>query len=203
MSQGDQDWHNARGGSATGSRFKDILPGKSKKYLKAREDYKFELVAERLTGEPIYKNIGSNGQWGVDIEYYARIAYEAATGFIVRESEFIPHPNIKNAGVSPDGLINTNGGVEIKSRVSIADHLKTFITKEIPEGHIPQVQGSIWVTDREWWDFASYNPYFPEKMRLVIIRIDRDNEYIANLKKEVIKFLSEVDAILKTIPGCN
>lgn len=201
MTQGDQDWHKARAGSASGSRFKDIMPGKSKKYLKAREDYMFDIMAERLTGEPIYKNIGSYGQWGKDIEYYARIAYEAATGFIVKEAEFIPHPTIDNVGVSPDGLITAAGGVEIKSRVSIADHLRTFITKEIPKEHTPQVQGNIWVTDRNWWDFVSYNPYFPVEMRLVIVRVERDNDYIASLTKEVIKFLSEVDDLLKQIPG--
>lgn len=200
MSQGDQDWHNDRAGSATGSRFKDILPGKSGKYLKAREDYKFDIMAERLTGEPIYKNIGSNGQWGTDIEYYARIAYEAATGFIVKECDFIPHPTIPNVGVSPDGLINIDGGTEIKSRVSTSDHIKTFVTKEIPIEHIPQVQGNMWVTDRKWWDFVSYNPHFPERMRLVTISIERDNEYIANLEKEVVKFLAEVEVFLKQIP---
>lgn len=200
MSQRTEQWHGDRCGSATGSRFKDIPPGKSGKYLKAREDYMFDIIAERLTGEPIIKNIGANGQWGEDIEYYARIAYEAKTGLIVKEVDFIPHPSIEFVGVSPDGYVGDDGGVEIKSRVSTSDHLKTIVTKIVPEEHIPQIQGNMWVTGRQWWDFVSYNPHFPENMRLYIHRVERDEEYIKKLESEIVKFLGEVQTFMQQIP---
>jgi len=50
----------------------------------------------------------------------------------------------------------------------------------------------------KWVDFVSYNPNFPVELQLFVSRVERDNDYIAELEAEVVKFLDEVDqTILK------
>lgn len=123
------------------------------------------------------------------------------TGNAVIESEFIHHPKYDFIGCSPDGLIDENGGLEIKSPKSPRVHIERFLDKLIPDEYIPQVQGCMWVTGREWWDFASFDPRMPPSHQILIIRAHRDEKFIANLEKEVlaaeIKVQEFVNLLLK------
>ena len=51
------------------------------------------------------------------------------------------------------------------------------VSGELPPEHKAQVQGSMWVAERELWDFVSYWPKLP----LFVKRVYRDNGYIATL----------------------
>jgi predicted phage-related endonuclease len=197
--QGSEQWFLDRAGSATGSRFKDYMPNDAGKYLKAREDYIADCVTERITGKPIRTSHGKAGDWGTKMEPFARLAYEQKTGLIVQEAGFIRHPDIDHCGVSPDGLINEDGGSEIKCPINASIHLSTLMNNEMPEEHIPQVQGSMMVTGRDWWDFVSYNPSFPEPMKLYIKRIRRNDMYIRLLEEETMLFLSDVESIVNRL----
>jgi hypothetical protein len=59
-----------------------------------------------------------------------------------------------------------------------------------------QVQGQMWLTGREWADFVSFDCRMPPDLQLYVQRIPRNPEYIATLEREIITFLSEVDAIV-------
>ena len=67
---------------------------------------------------------------------------------------------------------------------------------ELPPDHKAQVQGSLWVTGREFWDYASY---CSPKLPLFVKRIIRDNGYIANLAGEVDRFNDELAQIVERI----
>ncbi len=196
MEQKTEGWFQARCGLATASRFKDILAKIKSGEAATRRNYKMQLVCERLTGKPQEGYQNGAMQWGTDNEPFARIAYEAR-GQIVREEGFIKHPDI-DAGCSPDGLIEDNGGIEIKCPYQTAVHIETIINGMPPE-HMPQVQGAMWITGRTWWDFISYDPRMPESMQLYVQRIERDEDYIATLDKEVRRFLDEVTSILSEL----
>jgi len=199
--QGSGQWHRDRAGYATASRFGDIIgKGRNGQYLKAREDYLIEIVTERLTGEPIMKSHGSIGEHGKSLETYARYAFEAQTGIMVREVEFIEHPDIKLVGASPDGLINGDSGCEIKCPASSVVHLKTILANQMPDEHMPQVQGGMWVTGRKSWWFVSYDARMPEHLRLFYQEIKRDDAYISAMEAEIVKFLGEVDEFMKKLP---
>lgn len=202
MKQRTEKWFSDKAAHVSASRFKDVMAFSQKtgKPLKAREDYLIEIVTERLTGESIASSHGAAGRWGTEVEEYAGLAYEAETGFICKESEFIRHPKIKYVGCSPDGLINSDGGMEIKCPVNSSNHLKTIIADLMPDEHIPQVQGCMWVTDRKWWDFVSYDPRMPPHLQLFIKRIERDDKYIQMLEEETNKFLDEVSTFIKKLP---
>ena len=52
---------------------------------------------------------------------------------------------------------------------------------------------------RSWCDFISYDPRFPEKHKLFVKRVNRDDKLIKELEDEVIKFESEIQNILKDL----
>jgi hypothetical protein len=198
--QGTQQWHLDRAGCATASCFADIIAvSKSNgRPLKAREDYMWKLAGERFYGTPTEQVFAKPMEWGKDLEPYARQAYEVETGNFVIASGFVPHKTIPNCGASPDGLIMTIGGLEIKCPKDRRVHMQTWLNG-MPPDHIPQVQGNIWVNDREWWDFVSYDPRAPEAFRLYIQRVPRDNKYILALESHVVQFLGEVEGVLKEL----
>lgn len=213
MEQRSAEWFDARAGRITASRMCDVMAfseggeyksGKRKgqpkevRPLKARTDYIHQLAAERLTNKPRKQVKAWALQWGQDVEPAAVAAYEAETGFIVEQAGLVIHPLYDFIGASPDFTVGDEGGGEIKCPESSEVHLATLLTG-LPGEHIEQIQGGLWVTQRKWWDFISYHPDFPQKTRLYVQRVDRDNEYIAKLADACISLESEVQAILNQL----
>jgi hypothetical protein len=46
---------------------------------------------------------------------------------------------------------------------------------------------------KPWCDFVSYDPRLPERLRLLVVRVPRDDDYIKMLEQEVTTFLQELD----------
>lgn len=186
--QRTDDWAKARSGKFTGSRFVDVLARnkRSGEKLKAWHDLIWQIVVERMTGNAVEGPSGFALQWGTDVEPFAREAYELETGNVVTESGFIQHPKFPFAGCSPDGLIGADGGLEMKCPKSSAIHLERFLSG-VPDEYVPQIQGCMWVTGRDWWDFVSFDPRMPESHRLLRITVKRDESFIAALEAAVIE----------------
>jgi len=193
MMQGSPEWFAIRCGRATASRFSDVMAKIKTGEAAGRRNYRAQLVCERLTGVPAESYINAAMQWGIDTEPLARVAYEALSGNIVEQIAFVTHPELM-AGASPDGLIDLDGGLECKCP-NTAQHIDALL-KGMPPEHIPQIQGGMWLTDRQWWDFVSFDPRMPEKLQLYVQRVPRDDAYIANLEKKVRLFLAEVDDLV-------
>ncbi|HYD34141.1 MAG TPA: YqaJ viral recombinase family protein [Methylophilaceae bacterium] len=187
--QRSPEWFKERAGKFTGSRFVDVLARHKTtgKPLKCYHDLIWQLVVERMTGQPKDSVDGIALKWGRDVEPYAREAYEFETGLIVIESDFITHPQYDFVGASPDGLVGTDGGLEMKCPKDSGIHLERFESGMDEEEFMPQVMGCLWVTGRKWWDWVSYDPRMPEEFRLYRQRITRDDEYIAKLEKSVLE----------------
>jgi hypothetical protein len=199
--QRDADWYAARLGKATASRFKDAIATKKQTEKQKKDnlpgdpmqtqlDYLTELVVERLTQAPIQRYTTAAMTWGTEQEPAARAAYERITGRIVEETGFVCHDTLM-AGCSPDGLIDWDGLIEIKCPFNTANHIETLLNG-MPAEHIPQVQGQMWITGREWCDFVSYDPRMPAELQLHVQRIQRDEAFIADLERRVTSFLAEV-----------
>lgn len=188
VEQRSAEWFAQRAGKFTGSRFGDVLARNKRtgEPLKAYHDLIWQVVVERMTGQPVEGATGYALQWGQDVEPFAREAYELETGNSVLESEFILHPQYAFAGCSPDGLIGDDKGLEMKCPKSSAVHLERFIDG-VPDEYIPQIQGCMWVTGRASWDFVSFDPRMPESHRLLIINVKRDEDFIKNLEKAVLE----------------
>lgn len=191
--QGSPEWFAARCGRATASCFADVLATIKSGEAAARRNYKAQLVCERLTGIVAESYTNTAMQWGTDNEPLARSAYEALSGNLVEQVAFITHPELM-AGASPDGLIDKDGGLEIKCP-NTASHIDALL-KGMPFDHQAQIQGCMWLTGRQWWDFVSFDPRLPERLQLYVQRIPRDETYITKLALAVSLFLGEVDELI-------
>lgn len=188
--QGSPEWLAARCGIASASKFAAVMAKIKSGESAERRNYRTDLVVERLTGKPLESFTTAAMKQGTEREPFARMAYEARTGLIVQEVGFCRHDDLE-AGASPDGLIETDGGLEIKCPERSA-HLRYLQQEAEPPEYTWQIQGGMWVTGRAWWDFASYNPDFPEHLQLVVRRIKRNDEAIKQLAAEVAQFMGEV-----------
>lgn len=212
MEQRTQEWFDSRAGRITASRMCDVMafsvgegfyksgPRKGQpkvaQPLKARTDYIHQLAAERLTSKPRKQVKAWALQWGQDVEPAAVAAYEAETGLIVERAGFVTHPAYDFIGASPDFYAGGDeGGGEVKCPESSEVHLQTLVDG-LPDEHIEQIQGGLWVTHRRWWDFVSYHPDFPPHLRLYVQRVERDEDYIAKLADACISLEAEVQAIV-------
>lgn len=194
------EWFAERAGKFTGSKFADLMARNKKtgEPLKCYWDLIWQIAVERLTGQPVEGPQGFALQWGADVEPFAREAIELATGYVVSESGFVIHPDYPMAGASPDGLIDVDGGLEMKCPKSSVVHLERYLSG-VPEEYKPQIQGCLWVTGRAWWLFASYDPRMPESHRLLTIKVKRDEAYIAELERAVIAAEAEVQTLLEKL----
>ena len=201
--QGSEAWFKSRLGHVTASRMSDVLAkGKSGEAV-TRAKYRMQIIAERITGRIADSFSSAAMEWGTEQEPFARTRYAAATGRIVDEAEFYTHPTIKWLGASPDGLLNDTGGLlEIKCP-NTQTHLGYMLDKKAPATYVNQMQTQMWVTGRAWCDFVSYDPRVPEHLQLFVSRLQRDNDLIAKMEIETIKFLSEVEEAINQLEKKN
>lgn len=193
--QRTEGWHAERAGKITASRFIDVIAlRRDGKPTEGRTKYMQQLVFERLASAPKREVSSKSMAWGAEVEAFAREAYELRTGNIVTKAPFLVHPRYDFIGASPDGLVDADGGIEMKCPHDEAVHIATWLDG-MPADHKPQVQGSMWVTGRQWWDFVSYDPRQGERFRLYVERIKRDEKYIADLAAGLLQFQAEALAM--------
>jgi putative phage-type endonuclease len=192
MEQRTEEWFAARCGKVTASRVADIIAKTKTGYSTSRENYLAQLVCERMTGKPAESYSNAAMQWGTDQEPFARAVYEAAKDVLVDELGFAIHPTIDGAGASPDGLVGLFGLVEIKCP-NTATHIETLLIQTVPTKYITQMQWQMACTQRQWCDFVSFDPRMDEGLQLFIKRVEYDPIYVAQLEKEVINFLMDVE----------
>ena len=199
MEQRTEEWLAQRVGRITASRFKAVLARlKSGQPAQARQDYLMELVCERLTGQPTPHFVSQAMQWGIDQEGFARAAYEAKYGETVTAAPFIVIEGINaSAGASPDGTVGDDGCIEIKAP-NTRTHIQTILDG-MPDEHYAQIQGVMLATNRDWCDFISWDPRVPGEYQLFVQRIERDEDFIEMLKREIEVFDREVEATIRQI----
>ena len=190
--QGSPEWFAARLGKVTASKVSDVVAKTKSGWGASRANYMAALIAERLTQTPADSFSNAAMQWGTEQEPLARVAYEFFTGRDVEQVGFVDHPTIPMTGASPDGLVGTDGLVEIKCP-NTATHIDTLLDGKVPGKYVIQMQWQMACTGRQWCDFVSFDPRMPEEMRLWIQRVDRDGPHIELLEEDVTRFLAELN----------
>lgn len=199
LEQGSAEWHEARAGRITASRFADVIAlRRDGKPTAAREKYLRQLAFERLAQAPSREIQSRSLEWGTELEAFAREAYELETGRFVTQAGFVTHPAYDFIGSSPDGLIGSDGGLEIKCPHDESVHVGTWLDG-MPADHAAQVQGTMFVTGREWWDFVSYDPRQRDGLRLYVQRIERDQAYIDTLERGLLQFEAELQQLVQQL----
>lgn len=177
LQQGSDEWKDLRRGMLTASFMNKVITPSTLKIANNAETRTgiYELAAQRVTNVPEDDFVSYAMERGNLEEVEARIEYsrnfEPVTecGFVINDSLGFP------VGVSPDGLVGEDGGMENKSRdkkfqmQTIIEHLgEKDPSNLIPREFMLQVQTCLWVTQRKWWDFTSYSNGF----NMVAIRVE-------------------------------
>ena len=192
MEQGSPEWRKVRTGVVTASVIGKLFTAGGKiSEAKGVEEMARVIAAERINGfteEPVSTRSFERGHLQ---EVLARELYEELyapveqVGFIkITCPEYV-------TGMSPDGLVGDEGGVEIKSRLG-KFQIETFLCDEVPKEHITQVQVSLFVTGRRWWDYVQYS----NGMALYRRRVEPDLEFHGKINEALTLFEERVQRII-------
>lgn len=202
--QRSAEWYAARAGRLTGScawMALDFL--KSGKETAKRRDYRYQLVAERLSGLPEDDGSGyvnAAMQRGIDKEPDALGAYEVLTGRVARKTGFLAHTKFL-AGCSLDAHVGDfEGIVEIKCPKT-ATHIAYLRTGTVPEDYLPQIWHNLWISGAQWCDFLSFDDRLAEHMRTFLVRVERDQKAIDAYADQALTFLADVDREVASLKG--
>lgn len=205
VEQGSPEWFAQRLGRITASNFGALMTlPRSKKDREAglisetARTYLVKKVSEVLTG--MSKEFTTQSmEWGSETEDEARKIYELENMVEVKQIGFAILESNPIVGGSPDGLVGDDGIIEIKCPDS-----NTFtgylLGDSIVKGYMAQIQGNLWILDRSWCDFIVYDPrVIREDLRIHIVRVNRDDEYISKIAQAVDRALIHYGAMLNKL----
>lgn len=196
IEQGTPEWLALRLGIVTASELDCLLvSGKHPTgFGVAAFTYMDQLIGERITEEAAElpfqtkATIRGHEQEGVALELY-----EALEEIKVQKVGIILNRGI---GYSPDGLVGTDGLIEIKTKLP-KFQVGVILSGEVPKEHVAQCQGGLWASDREWIDFISYWPGMP----LFVKRMNRDEAMIRKIAERVKLFYEILDERMNKVLG--
>lgn len=201
VAQGSPEWHRARLGIPTASCFDKILTPKTLKPSASAETYMRTLLAEHFIGIPPGMEPTGFMTRGVELEEYAARYYAFTNDADVRTVGFVTRDD-GMVGCSPDRLVGVDGGLEIKCP-SAAVHIGNLLAKDggVQIDYRLQIQGCLWLCQREWWDALSYHPDLPDATH----RVNRDEDVINALRVAIDAFVDEMLARRDTLMrlGCT
>ncbi len=186
--QGSAEWFACRAGIPTASKFATVM---AKGEGKTRSKYLRQLAGELLTGEPMETFTSPHMDRGKTMEDEARETYAFIHDADIKRVGFIRNGD---KGASPDSLVGDEGGLEIKTALPDIQ-IERLMSGKLPPEHKAQVQGNIWISGRQWWDFVSYWPKLP----MLTVRVFRDDIYIANMSAEIDAFNAELAELVERI----
>ncbi|MAE64124.1 MAG: hypothetical protein CMJ18_07595 [Phycisphaeraceae bacterium] len=168
LEQGTEAWHDARRGIVTASVVGKLLTptGKVANNDTARA-VTATLVAERITGWTEDTPMTADMWRGCDAEPFARDIYSAHYQQAVEVGFMRLDEDWGTLGYSPDGLVGTDGLIEIKAPRS-KGHLSTILSGEVPSYYLAQCQAGLLVSGRDWLDFVSYVAGMPLFVKRVL-----------------------------------
>lgn len=196
VEQNTDEWKQCRLGIPTASMFATVMAaGKGGGGSKTRTTYMLKLAGERLTGEPADFFVNHHMERGHEMEPDAIAKYEFLFDADLETVGFIKNGR---AGCSPDRLSGDSGLVQVKTALPHIQ-IERLLCGELPSAAKAQVQGEMWIAEREWSDYVSYWPKLP----LFCVRVHRDETYIKKLAGEVERFNDELEALVDRIGGVD
>lgn len=185
--QGTPEWTAQRCGVPSASQFHRIVTPGLKPSTSAKM-YQFELIAERITGEP---TVGFTSHWmdrGSELERDAVAFFEFTQDCTTEKVGFVTSDNGR-IGASPDRLCGDDGLLEIKIGKP-ATHVGYLLKSGTAyEEYKIQAQAQLWVCEREYNDLMAYNPGLPP----AIYRAYRDDGFITSMAAAVTAFSDQLE----------
>lgn len=187
--QNSPEWYECRRGIPTASEFHTVMAQGKKKGEPSitRQKYLYRLVGERITGEVLDRYTNADMERGHVMEPDARNLYALMTDIEPEPCGFLRRCG---AGYSPDGLVGNDGTLEIKTKLP-AILIDVLLTNEIPPEHWKQIQGGLYIAERDYCDFVCYWPRIKPFMK----RVGRDENTIRRIADEVARFNDELSTL--------
>lgn len=183
--QGSPEWKQARAGKVTASRAKDARDKLKSGAASGKQiAYACQVALERVSGQPADATF-ENWQMreGHVQEPIARASYERRTGNLVDEvGAFATDDDLFL--YSPDGLIDDDGLLEVKSLFS-PERIMTIVGNGDTSDFEDQCMFGLWLTGRQWIDLVIWTPALNH---MVIKRITRDEDAIEALEADLMAF---------------
>lgn len=198
VEQNTDEWQALRLGKATASKFGCFMANDGKAFGDPAKQYALQIALERLTGtksEFSFKN--DHMDRGHEQEPIARMLYEDERFVDVEGGGFF---DCGEYGDSPDGLVGSDGVVEIKSVIATT-HYATLRRNSFDPAYRWQLIGHLDCTGRNWVDFISFCSDFPEGKQLSIHRLCRTDcaDELSRLAERRTEFLSLVQSTTESI----
>lgn len=195
IEQGSEEWHSLRAGLPTASEFSKLITSTGA-VSESMADYARVLAAEKFAGHAVDGWEGNRyTERGKELEDHARNAYMFITGSEVSKVGFVTD-NLKRYGCSPDRFVGDDGLLEIKCQIA-KEHIKSleYYAKhgKPPTTYIAQIQGQMFVCERQWVDLMFYHPDLPH----LIIRQQPDLKLVAALRQQLAAVEAERNIVLK------
>lgn len=202
IEQGSPEWHAARLGCITGTKFGDAIGSP-----KVQHTLMCELIAEQMTEQTKEIKMNDAMERGQIEEGFARKEYEKRTGITVEKVGFVVADHIDTRiGFSPDGVVRVDGeivgGVEIKNPAS-STFISYLIDGGVPKDYFEQVMMPfVCIPTVQWWDFIAYDSRIKiQSKRMMIVRVTREEiaEEIAAARVKLRGFIEKWDNIYSEI----
>lgn len=185
-------WDKVRLGIPTASQMSRIItPGG--KPSDSWKDYAYHLLAERLLERPVDTYKSAAMERGSQMEPLAVEWYEWDRDLQTKPIGFITN-EARTVGASPDRLVGDVGLLEAKAPMP-QTHVKYLLTGEIDKKYWPQLQCQLFVSEREWVDILAWDSVLPR----IVIRVTRDEPYIACMEKLLDDFNDYMSKIIEKI----
>lgn len=199
VEQGSVDWLLARAGVVTASEA-DALVSPTGKVRDGSgvATYLHRKLTERWTGGPLPSLQGVfDVEQGEILELKAKPAFTIHTGIETSNVGFITSDDGR-IGCSPDALVGTDSGCEIKCP-TMPVAIGYLLSGKLPPDYICQVQFSLFVTGFKKWHFFSYSRQLPP-LHLVV---ERDEHFQAALAVAITDFTAALDSAMKRLIEMN
>lgn len=194
IDQGSEEWLQARCGILTASVMGQLITTKTVKPAsnETARALTRSLVAEKITGRVEDTFTSSDMQRGIMAEPYARDIYSEHYAEVEEVGLMVREDYGTRVGFSPDGLVASDGLIEIKSPRAKA-HLNTLLTDAVPTEYLAQLQTGLWVSGRQWIDYISYHGGLP----LYVKRVYPYEAWQLAISAAAISFQEQADALLR------
>lgn len=199
VEQNTEVWQQLRTGKVTASNAGCFMANGDAAFGEPAKKYALQIALEIATGRKAeFSFSNDHTERGHEQEPIARMHYEDAEFVTVTNGGFF---DCGNHGDSPDGLIATDGVLEIKC-VTAAVHYANLKRESFDPAYRWQLVSHLDCTGRDWVDFVSFCSEFPEASQLIVYRSTRDDfkDELLRLAERRAKFLELVQTTLKSIP---
>ena len=208
IEQRSSEWFKQRSGKITSSELYKIMieeRGGKDTIGEGAKTYLLTKVSESFGGQSA-PAVGQALDWGTDLEPVAIFHYEKLTQLKVDAAPFIEYNEYY--GGSPDGIVNTDGVIEVKCPFSSVNHFKHGMIeteddfKNVVPNYYYQCLSNMLVSGASWCDFISYDPRVEDDYKMFIFRLHRNESEIKHIKKRIrlsIQYMNELKTFFQTL----